>query len=170
MTASLLKTGKHVVTALTRIDSQSKLPDGVSVKKIDYEKPETIVEALKGQDALVITLSGMVHGKDLESILINAAGEAGVPWVLPNEWSPDTANEDLIRDISVFQSKRELFVTSSAAEDAHLIMFHSQNAPDDPRTGEEFFHRRLHRLLVRMEPRHSISIWYRSLETQSHTL
>lgn len=107
MTDALLKTGKHVVTAITRIDSQSKLPNGVIVKKIDYEKPETIMEALKGQDALVITLSGMVHGKDLEEILINAAAEAGVPWILPNEWSPDTANDDLIRDVSVFQSKRQ---------------------------------------------------------------
>lgn len=53
MTEALLKTGKHTVTAITRHDSQSTLPEGVDVKKVDYSKHETIVEALKGQDALV---------------------------------------------------------------------------------------------------------------------
>ncbi|KAF2725903.1 NAD(P)-binding protein [Polychaeton citri CBS 116435] len=104
MTKALISTGKHVVTAISREDSQSKLPDGVIVKKVDYNRPETIVEALRGQDALIITLSGHVpKGTDTE--LINAASEAGVPWVLPNEWSPDSANEDLVKDVFPFQSK-----------------------------------------------------------------
>lgn len=105
MTEALLKNGKHNITAITREGSDSKVPDGVNVKKIDYEKPETIVEALKGQDALVITLSGFVP-KDTQTKLIEAAGEAGVGWILPNEWSPDTANEGLLNDVFVFQSKR----------------------------------------------------------------
>lgn len=104
MTEALLKTGKHVVTAITRVDSQSKLPEGVSTRTIDYDKPDTIVEALRGQDALVITLSGFTP-KDTQMKLIEAAGEAGVPWVLPNEWSPDTANEALVKDVSMFQPK-----------------------------------------------------------------
>ena len=75
-------------------------------KKVDYKKPETLVEALRGQDALIITLSG--HSpKDTESQLINAAGKAGVAWILPNEWSPDTANEEMVKDVFVFQSKGE---------------------------------------------------------------
>ena len=106
MTASLLKTGKHTITAITRADSQSKLPEGVISKKVDYSKPETIVEALRGQDALVVTLSGHVS-KEAETLLINAAGEAGVGWILPNEWSPDTANEALVKDVFIFQPKGE---------------------------------------------------------------
>ncbi|KAJ6179091.1 hypothetical protein N7519_009552 [Penicillium mononematosum] len=90
MTEALLRTGRHTITALTRADSQSKLPDGVIVKLTDYNKPETIVEALKGQDALIIALT---------------AGDAGLPWIFPNEWAPDTANEDLVKDLVVFQSK-----------------------------------------------------------------
>ncbi|KUJ17869.1 NAD(P)-binding protein [Mollisia scopiformis] len=97
MTEALLKTGKHTITAITRLDSESKFPDGVIVKKVDYEKPETLVEALIGNEALVITLSGFVR-KESQMQLINAAGEAGVPWILPNEWSPDTANEALVKD------------------------------------------------------------------------
>ncbi|KAJ5787056.1 hypothetical protein N7457_002046 [Penicillium paradoxum] len=107
MTEALLKTGKHIVTALTRVNSQSKLPDGVIPKSIDYNKLETIVEALQGQDALIITLSGAVP-HEIDLALINAAGQAGVPWILPNEWAPDTANEDLVKDIVIFQPKRSI--------------------------------------------------------------
>lgn len=106
MTEALLKTGKHTITAITRVDSQNKLPEGVISKKVDYNKPESLVEALKGQDALVITLSGHTP-KEIENQLINAAGEAGVAWILPNEWSPDTANEAMVKDVFVFESKRE---------------------------------------------------------------
>ncbi len=78
----------------------------MTTKHVDYDKPETLVEALRGQDALVITLSGHTP-KETEARLINAAGEAGVAWILPNEWSPDTANEALVKDVFVFQSKGE---------------------------------------------------------------
>lgn len=84
MTEALLKTGKHTITAITRVDSQNKFPKGVISKNVDYNKPETLVEALRGQDALVITLSGQTP-KETEMQLINAAGEAGVTWILPNE-------------------------------------------------------------------------------------
>ena len=46
------------MTALTRVGSGSKLPENVSVKQIDYQKPDTLVEALRDQDALVVTLGG----------------------------------------------------------------------------------------------------------------
>lgn len=78
-------------------------------RSIDYNKPETIVDALRGQDALVITLAGGVP-PDTEEKLIRAAGEAGVKWILPNEWCPDTENEGLVKDVFVFQSKREAFL------------------------------------------------------------
>ena len=100
----MLKTGKHTITALTRFDSDSKLPEGVIVKKIDYSKPDTLVEALRGQDALIITLSGGAP-KGTEVALINAAGEAGVPCILPSDFAPDTANEALAKDVFVFQAR-----------------------------------------------------------------
>lgn len=103
MTEALLKTGRHTVTAITRVDSKSQLPQGVQVKKVDYSKTETLVEALNGQDALVITMNRVAG--DAQTSLIDAAGEAGVPWILPNEWSPDTASEALVRDVAGFQAK-----------------------------------------------------------------
>ncbi|CAK3763742.1 Hypothetical predicted protein [Lecanosticta acicola] len=101
MTAELLKTGKHIVTALTRADSKAKLPEGVTAKTIDYEKAETIVKALQGQDVLVITMS-VVAPKDQQAKLVNAAIAAGVEWVIPNHWAPDTTDEGLARDVVNF--------------------------------------------------------------------
>lgn len=108
MIEALLKKSKHVITAITRVDSQNKLPEGVIVKKVDYNKLDTLIEALRGQDALVITLSGGAP-KESQTQLINAAGTAGVQWILPNEWSPDTANEAIVKDVFVFQPKGERF-------------------------------------------------------------
>lgn len=105
MAEALLKTGKHTITALTREGSQSKLPSGVISKTIDYNKIETIVEALKGQEALIITIPGQApEGTELN--LVKAAAEAGVKWIL-NDWCPDTLNEDLVRDVNIFQPKGE---------------------------------------------------------------
>ncbi|KAK4999461.1 hypothetical protein LTR66_001518 [Elasticomyces elasticus] len=102
MTESLLRTGKHTVTAITRADSKTKLPEGVEVKIIDYDNHTSIVDALRGQDALVITM-GVMAPADQQSKLIHAAADASVPWILPNEWSPDTADKALVEDVAAFQ-------------------------------------------------------------------
>jgi uncharacterized protein YbjT (DUF2867 family) len=70
-----------VVTALTREDSQSTFPDKIDTRRIDYEKPETLINALRGQDALIITLSGRAKIQEVEEKLVRAAGEAGVAWM-----------------------------------------------------------------------------------------
>ncbi|KAK5033159.1 hypothetical protein LTR13_007124 [Exophiala sideris] len=104
MTEALLKTGKHTVTAITRLDSQSPLPDGVTTRKVDYEKPETLVEALRGQDALVITLSGRSQIQQIEEKLVRAAAEAGVPWIHASAtvfltFVPAVATRNLIEEL-----------------------------------------------------------------------
>lgn len=107
MTKSLLETGKHQVTAITRADSTSKLPDGVQTKQVDYDKPETIVEALKGQDALIITMN-VFAPKGQQEKLLQAAADANVPWVLPNDWSPDSAHDGLVKDVVGFADMPEI--------------------------------------------------------------
>jgi hypothetical protein len=104
LTESLLKGGKHSVTAITRVDSDSAFPEGVVVKKVDYSKPETLVEALKGQEVLLITMA--VSAPDKEIALIDAAAKAGVVWVFPNGWGPDTENESLAKDHPLFELKK----------------------------------------------------------------
>lgn len=44
---------------------------------------------------------------DQESKLIEAAAEANVPWVLPNEWGTDTQDESLSNDILIGEAKRK---------------------------------------------------------------
>lgn len=106
MVKSLLETGKHTVTAVTRQDSTTKLPEGVAVARVDYARPETIVEALRGQDALIVTL-GVSASKDTDRMLVQAAADAGVPWIMPNEWGPDNEDEGARRDIPGFAPKSE---------------------------------------------------------------
>lgn len=76
------------MTAITRQDSDNALPDGVAVVKVDYNNQESLVEALKGQDVLIITMNVMAP-PDTQTKLIDAAAVAGVPWVLPNEFGGD---------------------------------------------------------------------------------
>ncbi|WQF75005.1 Putative NmrA-like domain, NAD(P)-binding domain superfamily [Colletotrichum destructivum] len=97
VTQELLKRGKHTVTAITRHNSESKLPEGVVTAKVDYDDEFSIVEALKGQQYLVITLKNTA-GEDAQLKLIRAAAKAGVPYVMPNVWGPDPKNETLMSD------------------------------------------------------------------------
>ncbi|KAL1876437.1 hypothetical protein VTK73DRAFT_9303 [Phialemonium thermophilum] len=93
----LLKTGKHVVTALTRADSTNKLPPGVKAAQVDYNNESTLVSALQGQQFLIISLAVTVP-PDTHSKLVRAAAAAGVPYVMPNWWGGDLDNEELGRD------------------------------------------------------------------------
>ncbi|KAI9688836.1 MAG: hypothetical protein M1822_001193 [Bathelium mastoideum] len=97
---ALLKTGKHKVSAITRSDSTSALPQGLEIKKVNYDDEGSLVEALQGQDALVITMTVMAP-PDTEKKLIEAAAKAKVPWIFPNVWSNDHANESLSRETLV---------------------------------------------------------------------
>jgi hypothetical protein len=90
--------------AINRAGSENIILEGVIIATVDYNKPETLIKALRGQDALVITLSGHAP-KETELQLIQAAGEAGVSWILRSEWSPVTANEDLVKDVFIFEQK-----------------------------------------------------------------
>ncbi|KAF1952600.1 NAD(P)-binding protein [Byssothecium circinans] len=96
LTEHLLKTGKHIVTAITRPDSTSKVPDGVKVAHVNYSGDDlsALVEALKGQQFLLVTMSVMAP-RDTMSKLIRAAAQAGVPYILPNWFGHDPSNKKL---------------------------------------------------------------------------
>lgn len=70
----------------------------MKVAAVDYDDESTLVEALKGQEVLIITLSVMAP-PETQLKLVRAAAAANVPYVLPNEWGCDMANEDLGKDI-----------------------------------------------------------------------
>jgi hypothetical protein len=93
----LLKTGKHTVTALTREDSKSKLPEGVKVARVNYNDEESIVSALTGQQFLVITLAAQGPA-DIHTKIVHAAAKAGIPYVMPNTYGTDLANRKLAEE------------------------------------------------------------------------
>ena len=97
ITKSLLETGKHKITALTRGGSSSKAPEGVDTKIINYDDSATLVDALKGQDALIVTLSAMAPPEQ-QTKLIDAAAAANVPWVIPNEYGYGWENSGAGKD------------------------------------------------------------------------
>ncbi|KAH7106530.1 hypothetical protein BKA62DRAFT_740991 [Auriculariales sp. MPI-PUGE-AT-0066] len=93
---ALLKTGNFTVTALTRAGSKSTLPAA--------SNKDALTAALRDQDVLVVTLS-VEADKGTHARLNEAAAAAGVPWMLPNYWSPDasgTIDKTLAVDVPVF--------------------------------------------------------------------
>lgn len=94
-TECLLATGKHTVTALTRPSSTSAIPSGAKVVKVDYEDEAAMIQALKGQQFLAITL-GVTAAPDLHGKIVAAAGKAGVPYIMPNSYGMDSANKRLV--------------------------------------------------------------------------
>lgn len=81
----LLKTGTHIVTAITRENSSTTFAQGIQTKKVNYDSQDSIVAALRGQDALIITMNVRAP-KETVVKLIEAAAAADVKWVIPNEW------------------------------------------------------------------------------------
>lgn len=102
----LLKTGKHSITAITRSDSTNKIPEGVTIKKVDYSSKDSLTDALKGQDCLIITLA-VSAPPDSQRQIIETAAAAGVPWILPNEWGGDDSSEALNRDTMIGIAKKK---------------------------------------------------------------
>lgn len=104
---ALIKNGKQRITAISRVGSTSKIPEGVTVKQVDYDNHASLVESLVGQDALVITMGAMAP-PDQQEKLIKAAAEANVPWVLPNEFGGDGLDEEAGKDIMLGPPKKKV--------------------------------------------------------------
>lgn len=112
MTEALLQTGKHTVTALTRIGSKSILPEGVIKAPVDYANEESLVNALKGQQFLIVSMSVSAEAA-AEAIVMSAAGKAGVPWVMPTCYGTDIENKKLMDEN---MTGRGVFANIAAAE------------------------------------------------------
>lgn len=99
---ALLEAGFQV-TVLSRSTSHD-LDPRAQIKVVDYGSVDSIVAALKGQDALVNTLGvGQIPG-DVHLRLVEAAHTAGIQRYLPSEFGSDTANP-LVSKLPVFGDK-----------------------------------------------------------------
>ncbi|KAL4748743.1 hypothetical protein BDW72DRAFT_205352 [Aspergillus terricola var. indicus] len=106
LTDQLLKNGKHTITAITRPESTSKIPDGVKVARVDYSSDDNsaLVEVLKGQQVLLITMNVMAP-RDTVVELIRAAAKAGIRYIEPNWYGHDAANDALCKDSMLTESR-----------------------------------------------------------------
>lgn len=94
LVSALLETEKHEITAITRPESKSTFPPQVKVARAGYDDHAALVSALRGQHVLIITLS-VLAADDTEGKLIDAAAEAEVPYIMPNNWGGDAAHQSM---------------------------------------------------------------------------
>ena len=95
---ALMKGKRHRITAITRPDSTNRMPPGLhDIKKVDYNNHTSLVKVLKGQDVLILTMNVMAP-KGSQTKLIDAAIEAGVKWIMPNEWGVDLSKVEMSQD------------------------------------------------------------------------
>ena len=85
------------MTALTRGDSKSTVPEGVKIAHINYDDEDSLVSALTGQQFLIITLS-VFAPPESQSKLVTAAAKAGVSYIMPNFYGYDPLNETFCRE------------------------------------------------------------------------
>ena len=106
LTQQLLLNGKHVITAITRSSSTNQMPEGIQVARVDYAGDDNtaLVEVLRGQQALLITMNVMAP-PDTIFKLINAAAMAGVAYIEPN-WYGHDAENDALCDQSMLTPRR----------------------------------------------------------------
>lgn len=100
ITNALLKQGKHKITAITRPNSANVLPEGIHfIQKVDYDDQKSLSAAMQDIDALIITISAL-GARDSQTKLIDAAIEAGVKYIMPNEWGLNISDSSpLVQDL-----------------------------------------------------------------------
>lgn len=83
---SILETGKHEVTILTRPESNATFPTTTNVVEVDYDSKNSLVSALRDHEFLIITLSSQAP-PTTHALIVEAAAKAGVQWIMPNYYA-----------------------------------------------------------------------------------
>ncbi|XXH01299.1 hypothetical protein Hte_007655 [Hypoxylon texense] len=122
----LLKAGFQV-TVLSREGSSAPLPSAVTVKPVDYDSVDSLAAALRGQDALVVTIT--TSAIDKEYNLIQASIKAGVKRFIPSEFGSDTFNEKLSK-LPGYKAKVDIHeALDKAAKESSLTWTSVHNGP-----------------------------------------
>lgn len=99
---AFVNSGKFDIQVLRRHGSKTTYPNNVKVVDVDFTSVESLVEPLKGQDAIVSTLAEEVL--DLQINIIDAAILAGVRRFVPSEFGSNLDNKNT-RALPVFARK-----------------------------------------------------------------
>lgn len=93
------------VSILSRKSSKSVFPAHLVVHRVSDEYPEDeLLEALKGQDVVISTISKAAADVQQKAI-IDSAIKAGVKRFIPSEFGSDTRNEKAMKIFPFFKHK-----------------------------------------------------------------
>jgi uncharacterized protein YbjT (DUF2867 family) len=90
-------------TVLSRQGSSSTFPSGVKVIHADYDSPDSLKEAFKGQDVVLSLVASAVIGD--QNSIIDAAIAAGVQRFVPSEFGSNTADARARAIVPFFEAK-----------------------------------------------------------------
>jgi uncharacterized protein YbjT (DUF2867 family) len=105
---ALLSAGAFTLTVLSRLSSKSVYPDSVHVTYISDEPPiQELVDALQGQDAIVVSFAG--SKSDLQIRLADAAAQAGVKRFVPADFgSCDSSSPRALDLVPLYRAKQKV--------------------------------------------------------------
>lgn len=104
---TLISNGGHTITALQRPEATSAFPSEVIVKKGNLEDETFLMDALTGQDAVVLMPPLSLLAK-LQEPAIRAAAKVGVPYVFPSEFGPDPFAGKLVEENGLLVAKKKI--------------------------------------------------------------
>jgi putative NADH-flavin reductase len=105
---ALLLAGTFTVTVLSRASSKSTYPSSVHVARASDDLPEDeLVEALRGQDAIIVAFAG--SNSDLQIRLADAAARAGVQRFIPADFgSCDSSSARALELVPLYLAKQRV--------------------------------------------------------------
>jgi NAD(P)-dependent dehydrogenase (short-subunit alcohol dehydrogenase family) len=87
--SSLLADSTFNVTVLSRTNSNATFPSNVKVIKVDYSDVAALTKALVNQDVVISTVGGEGVATNFDEVLVQAAINANVKWIIPSEFGTD---------------------------------------------------------------------------------
>ncbi|KAG2162426.1 hypothetical protein VTO58DRAFT_106085 [Aureobasidium pullulans] len=89
------------VTVLSSSGKTSGLPSAIKVVKVDYSSQDSVISALRGQEAFV----SAIPKHEEQPALIDAAIAAGVQRFIPSEFGSNIVGNEKVRALPVFGGK-----------------------------------------------------------------
>jgi uncharacterized protein YbjT (DUF2867 family) len=101
--SALLADSTFNVTVLSRANSKATFPSNIKVIKVDYSNTTELTKALTNQDVVISTIGGEGLATNFGEVLVQAAIDANVKWLIPSEFGIDI--EDPSLNIPLLASK-----------------------------------------------------------------